>query len=146
MRPARAGEAAQPLPFSPEPGKTGAVTERHRAPQNLGHEDGPKPAEEKPRRVVACQDEKLAACDKAHDVGVPAAERRASEMPRPCAWHIAAGEAESGAAQAEIHVFQVRAEGWVKDAYFFKNLCADEGGGPGWRMNFAFQREKRGVG
>jgi hypothetical protein len=67
-------------------------------------------------------------------------------MPGLGGWHIAAGEAERGAAQAEIHIFQVRAESFFKEAHFFKNFAADEGGGPGWGMDFAFEGKDGGVG
>ena len=121
------------------------MAERQGAPEGLGDEDGPEPADQQGARIVAGGEQKLVARDVADGVGMPAAEGGAAAMPGDGAGYVLAGEREAGAAQAEVDIFEVRFEAFFEQADAGEEVGAEERGGPGGGPDGARGVERRAI-
>src|ERR1700682_314449 len=117
------------------------MARRHQAPQKMRDQDCPGV----PARIVHRYQVTLVTRDAAHRFGMPWAQRRASAVPGDGLRYVEAGDTALRAAQAELHVFQVRFEGFVEQTDALEHLRAKQGSGPRGRPDGPALGENRSV-
>ena len=90
--------------------------------------------------------EQLVARDPNHAPAAPASGGLAAAMPGQRIWDVRSRQAQGGGAHAEIHVFEIRKEGFVEKPDPVEELPPKESGGRGGEVGPALVRIRWAVG
>src|ERR1700761_682560 len=121
---AHLAESAGPFQNAAQPGETGPAPCGKAAPQKVRRHDRPQPTAQQWAGIVPGHKIDLVARDSPHRIGMPLAQRGAAFVPRDGRGFVYASEAESRAAQPEIHIFEIRFEALFEQPHALEYFSA----------------------